>query len=139
MIEPRQSAVVLACAVVAAETPGDEGSTARGGGAEGAVMTKLRGNLGKLIGPNGFDVLVARALTVAKKAEPALSTVTVDPRGALDGFAEKPADRKRSLIAVLSHLLELLMRFIGEDLAVHVIRGIWSNVTDAEGSTETKQ
>ena len=128
MIEPRPSAVVLAAAIVAAETSGVDGESGRSTATEEVVMTKLRANLGKLIGPKGFDVLLERALALAKKREPLLLKVTVDAGGALRGLEDQPSEVKQAFVVVLSHLLELLIRFINEDLAARIVRDVWPNV-----------
>ena len=128
MIEPRPSAVVLAAAIVAAETSGVDGDSGRSTATEEIVITKLRANLGKLIGPKGVDVLLERALALAKKREPLLLKVTVDAVGALRGLGDKPSEVKQAFVVVLSHLLELLIRFINEDLAARIVRDVWPNV-----------
>lgn len=98
MTEPRQSAAILAAAIVAAER---SGMAAVDSHIEQDALTKLRASLGKLIGSNGFDVLITRAVPLAKRLEPTLSEVTVDPGGSLRGFAETPAEVERGLVTVL--------------------------------------
>ena len=127
MAKPRPSAIAIASAVVACEVrSGDSG------GLERVVMAKLSDGLGKLVGASGFDVVLARAVILAQKDNPALANVSAAPGGVLSGFSTKPGDVDRDLIAVLSHLFELLIRFIGEALARRVVREIWPDVTGAE-------
>jgi hypothetical protein len=131
MARPRASAIAIASAIVAFEArPGAEDLPR-------VVATKLYASLGRLIGGSGFDVLLARALTLAARAEPALSTVTVRSAGILEGFPPEPGRVALGLVAVLSQLFELLVRFIGEDLATRVVRDVWPNVADTGGFQET--
>jgi len=135
MSEPRPSVIALAAAITEAEASVDDGWR----GVDRAVMTKLYASLGKLIGPSGFDVLLARALKLAQRDEPTLSNVTPDPGGALKGLVADPAVAKRGLVAVLTHLFELLSTFIGEDLVTRVVRDAWPHVTDADRPRETER
>jgi hypothetical protein len=133
MTRPRPSAIALAKDVVVAEA-----RVGQSGSMETAILTKLHATLGKLIGTHGFDVVLARALTLAQREEPSLRNAVVEPGGTLTGMDAAPADRERGLIAILSHLVELLMRFIGEDLAGRVVRDTWPNVTFVSGSETTR-
>jgi hypothetical protein len=129
---PRPLAIALAKEVVAAETRGSESR-----GVEVIILTKLHATLGKLIGTHGFDVVLARALTLAQREEPSLRNAVVEPGGTLKGMASAPADCECGLIAVLSQLVELLMRFVGEDLAGRVVRDTWPNVEFVSRSETT--
>ena len=131
MTRPRAPAIALAKEVVLAESRG-------GQDVEVIILTKLQTTLGKLIGTHGFDAVLARALTLAKREEASLVNAVVEPGGALTGLADSPPDRERGLIVILSHLVELLMRFIGEDLAGRVVRDTWPNVTFVSGSETTR-
>ena len=133
MTRPRPSALALAKDVVVAESRGDESR-----GIELTIVRKLHATLGTLIGTHGFDVVLARALTLAKREEPSLGNVVAEPGGALKGLVTARADRDRGLVALLSHLIELLMRFIGEDLAGRVVRDTWPNVEFVSGTETTR-
>ena len=132
MTRPRPSALALAIEVVAAEARADRD------GVEVAVPTKLRATLGKLIGTHGFNVVLTRALTLAKREEPSLFGAVLDPDGMLKGLASTSADRERGLTKVLAHLIELLMRFIGEELTARVVRDTWPDVNSVGGSETTR-
>lgn len=135
MTKPRPLATALARAVVAVEM-------ARHGsdGAGEAIVVALRTALGKLIGSNGFDVLLSRALRLAQKGDPALAGITLAPDGELKGLRGGRADVERGLTAVLSQFIELLLRFIGEDLAARVITDVWPDAKkNVESSKETKR
>ncbi len=121
MNEPRPLAAVTAAAVVS----GGAASPSAGVSVEQAVMSALYDGLSKLIGSNGLDALVARALRMARASEPTLSEVSAAPGGELAGLVSDPVARERGLALLLAHVFELLMRFIGEDLAMRLIRDVW--------------
>jgi hypothetical protein len=53
-------------------------------------------------------------------------------------FAANPPDVERQVVTLLSHLFELLARFIGEDLVLRVVRDAWPTANDVEVPKETK-
>ena len=133
MSDPRPSAIAVARAVVACEQK-------PGGANQGlqTLMTKLEAVLGKLIGSNGFDVLLARALKLAAREHGVLAQVTASAGGELAGLPDGATELEHGMVALLSHLSELLMKFIGEDLAIRVIREAWPAATHVE-SKETQE
>lgn len=130
MPQPRPSAIALARATVASEL-------AHEGGGLGGVLTKAEAKLGRLIGPAGFDVLLARSLTLAARERPALANVSTSTGGRLEGLPETKHELEECTAALLSHLCELLMKFIGEDLATRVFRDVWPPATDDGEPKET--
>src|SRR5438105_6397271 len=86
------------------------------------ICDKLRGPLSILAGSGGFQVLLSRALALAKAEVPALAVLQVQPDGSLtrsdkieqrqDGAAEKAG------MVLVSKLLRLLVTFIGEPLTL---------------------
>jgi hypothetical protein len=97
------------------------------------VFEKLRPPLAALVGSTGFDVLLARALALASPEAPWLRSLHVEADGSLVGLAELEAkvDAEKiaeGLVALLAHLLGLLKGFIGEDLTMRLLRGIWPNL-----------
>lgn len=133
MIEPRPSVVRFARAIVRAET-------ANGGvrGYEGAqrALARLHQQLGKLIGPVGFDVLVARSLVVARRAHPKLCGIGTGRGGVLLGLDAVPAEDAEELdeaaTAVVAQLMELLVSLIGVDLAMTLLRDVWPTAAEPE-------
>jgi len=126
MIEPRPSVTRFVRAVVRAEL-------ARGGGAHDSVvaqriMMRLHQELGKLIGPIGFDVLLARSIVLARRAHPVLAGITAGPGGALAGLDDAARDGialQEGALAIVSHFTEFLVMLIGEDLAMRLVRDVW--------------
>jgi len=101
---------------------------------------RLRGRLVALIGPTGYATLVARAVRLAQTAHPAVEHVTVDDgpteaQGSLRGVREvvetarasgaDPRAVEDGLTAILAHVIGLLITFIGEDLALRLVREAW--------------
>lgn len=95
------------------------------------VCEKLRRPLSTLAGDTGFHSLVHRALTMAKREVPALRDVHVGRNGALIGLAAiKPhAVEAAAELSVITHLLELVASFIGEELTMSLVRDAWRRAT----------
>lgn len=94
---------------------------------------KLRVNIAKMVGVAGFQVLIARALTLAKVEFPWLTSVEVEASGSLGGFEDaamrqSAAEATQGGTALLSQVLELLMTFIGEALTLQLLHNIWSDI-----------
>ncbi len=103
-------------------------------GAAERVSDKLRAHLSKRIGQEGFQVLLARALTLATARFPHLSAVRVDADGSLIGLRRAAdvgsqrtsdsitqQDAVEGVVALVAELLGLLMTFIGEDLTLRLL------------------
>jgi len=104
---------------------------------------RLRARLVDLIGLAGYTTLVARAVRLAQAEVPALTRVTVDTgviggagaEGTLRGvrdFVEvarvsdaDPRAAEAGVAAILAHIIGLLIIFIGEDLALRLVREAW--------------
>jgi hypothetical protein len=108
---------------------------------------RLRGRLASLIGPTGYTALVARAVYLAQAEVPALERVTVDAlateaEGGLHSvreFARATGDAgaaEAGLSAILAHVIGLLGTFIGEDLALRLIRDAWPELPDGQRESE---
>ena len=93
------------------------------------VCEKLRRPLSHLTGPAGFSSLLARALTLAQRENPALAGVRVTPTGSLEGLVGEAAEACPTLIA---HLIELLTTFIGASLTLRLLHDIWPDLPISE-------
>lgn len=104
------------------------------GGAAIAACGRMGASLEKLIGPVGFRSLLSRSLAVTRTKLPALGPVAVRPDGSLEGFeAVPPAEADEAAIALLAELLGLLATFVGETLALQIVRDVWPDaVADGE-------
>ena len=132
MTKPRPSVTELARAIARVElgNAGDE----RGSTVGQRILTRLHQQLGKLIGPAGFDVLLGRSLVLAKRLHPSLAGLTARPGGKLEGreVAGEGADFDDDALAVVSQFIELLVTLVGEDLAMRMIGDIWPAARDEE-------
>jgi hypothetical protein len=94
---------------------------------------KLRPQLVPLMGTGGFQVLLARALALARSEVPWLRAVQVNEDGSLAGLEAvraqtDPAEFLEGGVVLLSRLLGLLVAFIGENLTLRLLREAWPNV-----------
>ena len=98
-------------------------------------MAHLSAQLGKLVGPTGFDVLLARALVLAQRTHPVLSGVTAGASGTLIGLDDPTRDRvalAKGGMSIVAHFIELLVALIGEDLAMRLVREAWPEAAEEE-------
>ncbi len=110
---------------------------------------RLRGRLADLIGTTGYTTLVARAVRLAQAEVPALSRITIDAgetgaEGSLRGVRDlaqasggDPGATEAGLRAILAHVIGLLSTFIGEDLALRLIREAWPEL--AHGPVDAEE
>lgn len=93
------------------------------------VLDKLRAHLSTRIGQEGFRTLLSRALALTTAHHLHLSAVRVEAGGALAGLGEAAgADSQATAVAaeaLVAHLLELLVTFIGEDLTTRLLSAVW--------------
>ena len=122
-----------------------------GGRAEPAALAeaadradaRLRERLADLIGTTGYTALVARAVRLAQAEVPALKGVTVDAgvEGSLHGVralaltSDDPTVAEAGVTALLAHVIGLLSTFIGEDLALRLVRDAWPDFAHDQVST----
>jgi hypothetical protein len=98
------------------------------------VIDKLRPQLATLMGSLGFRALLSRALALAVAEFPWLRTVQVKPEGSLEGFDElgtqvDPDEIFEGCAVLLAQMLGLLVAFIGEGLAVRLVREVWPKLS----------
>jgi hypothetical protein len=113
---------------------GQEDAAALAAAADQATR-KLGHLLSRLIGVEGYQGLLRRALHLARIEWPVLQGVqaAVDPNGVLDGLDEAvqgvdPAQARDALGAVLAQLVWLLVTLIGVDLALRTVREGWPEI-----------
>lgn len=100
--------------------------------AAGLVTEKLRSVLTRFAGAEGFSSLLRRALTLARAETPALENVTIGQDGRLEGLETgRPAGKAggEAAEAIVSHLLALLVTFVGEPLTLQLVREGWPGAT----------
>ncbi len=135
MSDLRSTAIALAEAVIAAHpTRKKEGREV-----DPASLIWLRATLGKIVGVHGFDVMLARALTLAQRQDPSLANMRAEPGGGFTGLGPGLAQSDRSLVVLLSQLFELLIRLIGEDLTRRIVDDTSSDAARGRLSGETNE
>jgi hypothetical protein len=119
--------------LIADETKGNRSSEIKGPTAL-QIFEKLRPHLATLTGTTGFRGLISRALMLANAEVPWLCRLQVRADGSVEGFdgtdawadTEETAERNVVLVA---QLLGLLVAFIGEQLALQMVREVWPKLS----------
>src|SRR5690242_9125788 len=107
MIQPRTSVMQFVDDVVRAERALSQAKSS--GDVTQRLVGRLRRQLVRLVGSDGFDVLLARALVLTKRAYPALAAVTIDQDGTFVGFEEARDDAGfDGPVVIIAHFVELL-------------------------------
>ena len=99
------------------------------------ILKRLYQGLWKLIGPAGFDVLLARSLALARKSHPVLAGISVAPGGQLRGLedaARNPAALQDGAVALVALFIDLLVTLIGAELAMRLVRDVWPGLEEEE-------
>ena len=113
------------------------------------VFGRLYRNMLGLIGLDGFDVLVKRALYLARLEFPFVVSVTVQclpDQCRFDGLAaavlgRPPTEVDEATSAILGYFFWLIVTFVGDNLFYRLIGGAWPGFTIEEkepGSEETQ-
>jgi hypothetical protein len=100
------------------------------------LCEKLRISLTRFAGADGFTSLLRRALALTSAEVPFLQSVKIGTNGRLEGLEKIAAGKAGdAAVALTAHLLWLLVTFIGEPLALKLVRENWPDAT----LTEKKQ
>ena len=97
------------------------------------ICETLRASLLGVVGADGFNALLRRALGLARQDVPALSHLKIGPEGRLEGLEELAASAPaaEAAIALGANLLHLLITFIGEPLTIRLLRDAWPGAGEA--------
>ena len=97
------------------------------------VFEKLRTSLTLFVGTDGFTALTRRALALARAETALLQGVTVQTNGSLLGFEDVAAQADNcgteEALALTSHVLSLLVTFIGESLTLRLVKDAWPDLS----------
>jgi hypothetical protein len=98
---------------------------------------KLRPHLATLMGNIGFSALLSRALALGIADVPWLRAVHVKTDGSFDGLEElgaqiDPDEFFEGCVLLLSHLLGLLVAFIGEEITLRLVREVWPELSPSD-------
>jgi hypothetical protein len=128
----------IAKQLIAAESPASN-APEKDDAAAFPATDKLRPHLSTLMGRNGFQALLARALVLGTPEIAWLSAVRVVTSGELEGLSVAQAkfgaaNISEGEIVVLAQLLGLLVAFIGPALTARLISQLWPHLslTDAD-------
>lgn len=118
---------------MASETPGEE-SAAPDNPTPFRTLDKLRPHLSMLMGPGGYQALLARALVLATAEVPGLKSVQVDADGELQAVggvlaASEAAAASEGEVVLVTQLLGLLVVFIGPALTLRLIMQMWPQLS----------
>lgn len=95
------------------------------------VCEKLRISLTRFAGADGFIALMRRSLALSRVEIPSLQTVKLKSDGCVEGLKDLAAatDNGSDAGAVLTaHFLWLLVTFVGEPMALRLVRDAWPDV-----------
>ena len=89
-----------------------------------------------MLGSGGVSALLRRALHLAQREQPLLAGVSVsgEPAACLTGLTESVAantdeESAAAAASVLTHMLDLLVMLLGEELGMKPIRKLWPQAT----------
>src|ERR1700733_12828715 len=87
------------------------------------IVRQFHEKLVKLIGPSGFDTLLARSIVLARRGHPILAGDVAGPEGSLAGLdaAHGGSALQEGAVAIVSNFMELLVALISEDLAIRLV------------------
>jgi len=108
------------------------------------VIDALRVQLVRLAGVHGFQSLLSRALTLAKAEIPALHIVQTRDDGSLKGFdkieqSEEAGTAEQAGTVLITHLLGLLITFIGEPLTLRLVQNTWPDNSTGQADLNTEE
>lgn len=95
------------------------------------VCEKLRVSLTRVAGADGFTALMRRSLALAKADIPALTDAKLGANGCIDGL-ELNGDASEAGAALTAHFLWLLITFVGETIALRLVREAWPDLAADE-------
>jgi hypothetical protein len=142
MMQAKSEAYDLARRLLASETGADVGSSAAL--AADRICEKFFQRLADLIGFSGTSLLLERALRLAKVDYPFLGAIKVQAEDCLEGIdtvaQEQPsAEVVEALVATIGSFLWLLGSFIGQDMVLLLIGGIWPELISREAGSGPKE
>jgi hypothetical protein len=130
--------VELARRIVEQEAGGSQDPAVSAAAVETACR-RLKGHLVDLLGSGGVSALLRRALHLAQREQPLLARVAVsgDSAACFTSLTESLAastneEATAAAATLLTHLLDLLVMLLGEDLGMKPIRKLWPQATSAK-------
>lgn len=137
MAPPSPKLAELARRIVEQEAGGSRDPAAPAAAVE-AACRRLRGHLVDLLGSGGVVALLGRGLHLAQREQPLLAGVRVsgEPAGCFTGLTDSlgagtQEEATTAAAALLTHMLDLLVVLLGEDLGMNPIRKLWPRATSS--------
>lgn len=130
----------LARRLLALET--SSGKTREEESAAFRVCEKLRQALSTFAGVAGFRSLLSRALALASDEVRWLKAVHVGAEGSLEGLDEaqlSDAEIAEGEAVLVAQFIGLLVTFMGDALALHLLQGIWPEASLSGLSSESER
>lgn len=135
MAPPSPKLVELARRIVEQEADGSRDPAASAAAAETACW-RLKVHLVDLLGAGGVSAVLGRALHLAQREQPLLAGVAVSGESAacFTGLAESLSastdeEATAAASAILTHMLDVLVTLLGEELGMKPIRKNWPRAT----------
>ncbi len=115
--------------------------------AAGRAGARLRVRLVDVVGSTAYTTLLARAVRLAQGEVRTLERGTVAGHGGVEGDLlgvrecalasdDDPAVGETGQTAILVHVIGLLVTFIGEELALRLVREAWPELADEQDTAE---
>jgi hypothetical protein len=137
MAPPSPELVELARRIIQEEAGASPDPAAAAAALE-AASQKLKDHLVDLLGSGGVNALLRRALHLAQREQPLLAGLAVNgaESACFTGLTESLAARSEAeataaAVTILTHMLDLLVLLLGEELGTKPIRKLWSRTTGA--------
>jgi hypothetical protein len=93
------------------------------------VCAKLHTSLTRFAGVDGFKALTRRSLALARSEIPVLRGVSLDEGGCFVGLGDLAAKAVNDGgAALITHFLWLLVTFVGEPIALRLLREAWPEI-----------
>ena len=138
MARPSPKLAELARRIVEQEAGGSQDPVGPAAAVDTACR-RLKANLTDLLGSGGVSALLSRALHLAQREQPLLAGVSVsgEPAACFAGLREALAsgsdeEATAAAAAILTHILDLLVVLLGEDLGMKPIRKLWPRAASAK-------
>ena len=94
-----------------------------------SVCEKLQLSLTRLAGADAFSALMRRSLALSRAEIPALKDAKVGPEGCVEGLDLVTADGGiESGTTITANLLWLLVTFMGEPVAMRLVKDVWPDL-----------
>ena len=104
------------------------------------VCNKLGSHLSRIIGREGFQTLLNRAINLTARRFPSIIALKAKKNGSLGGLLDASQLDLDVVTALVEQIFDLLVTFIGEDLTLRIIIAVWPELEfDVDGAREIER